>query len=321
MIMNSEIELDSIIEIIHRANKIGIFTHVSPDGDAIGSSMGLYLGLKQLKKQVDVIADEYSRCFQFLPYLNDIKSRSYEQYDLVVALDCATKGRLFDPGECFFDASVSVAIDHHTSNTYFAKYNYVEENSPATCKTLVKILKRLGVSITKEIGECLMAGIITDSGGFRYNTVDDETFEFAAQMLDLGVDISNIYYRTFDVKTKAQFQLSSIATSRLNFYSKDRIAVTYVTLDDFKKVNATVGDHEGIVNVGRNIEGVEVSIFLREVEKDSYRVSLRSNDYVDVSDVASAFSGGGHSRAAGCDVHLSLDKAVKKLIKETSRYL
>lgn len=319
--MNSEIELDSIVEIIHRSKKIGIFTHVSPDGDAIGSSMGLYWGLKQLKKEVDVIADEYSKCFKFLSGLENVKEKSHETYDLVIALDCATLNRLFDPNNCFLRANVSVAIDHHASNTYFAKYNYVEENSPATCKTVIKILKRLGISITKEIGECLMAGIITDSGGFRYRTVDDETFEFAAQMLDVGVNISDIYYRTFDVKSKAQFQLSSIATSRLKFYQKDRVAVTYVTEDDFKKVNATVGDHEGIVNVGRNIEGVEVSIFLREVEKDHYRISLRSNDYVDVSEVASIFDGGGHSRAAGCDVFLSLDVAIKKLVKETGKYL
>ena len=319
--MNSEIELDSIIEVIHRANKIAIFTHVSPDGDAIGSSMGLYLGLKQLKKEVDVIADEYSRCFKFLSGLENVKEKSHETYDLVIALDCATKNRLFDPGDCFFRAGMSVAVDHHASNTYFAEYNYVEEDSPATCKTVIKILKRLGISITKEIGECLMAGIITDSGGFRYRTVDDETFEFAAQMLDLGVDISDIYYRTFDVKSKAQFQLSSIATSRLKFYQKDRVAVTYVTLEDFRKVNATVGDHEGIVNVGRNIEGVEVSIFLREVEKEHYKISLRSNDYVDVSEVASVFDGGGHSRAAGCDVLLPLDTAIKKLVKETTKYL
>ena len=319
--MNSEIELDSIIEIINNANKIAIFTHISPDGDAIGSSLSMYMGLKSLKKEVDIITDEYSKCFSFLPELENIKKETNEDYDLAIALDCATKPRLYDPTNAYDKAKNSINIDHHASNTYFAKYNYVEGNSPAACKTLIKILKRLGISITKEIGTCLMAGIITDTGGFRYNTVDDETFEFAAQMLDLGVDISNIYYRTFDVKTKPQFMLSSIATSRLNFYTKDKIAVTYITQDDFKKVNASVGDHEGIVNVGRNIEGVEVSIFLREVEPELYRVSLRSNDYVDVSEVASNFEGGGHSRAAGCDMHYDLATSIKKLVRETNKHL
>lgn len=319
--MNSQIELDNIIEIINRAQKIGIFTHMSPDGDAIGSSLALYLGLKQLKKDVDVIADEYSRCFNFLPYRDDIKSKSNEVYDLAIVLDCASQGRLFDPNDSFNKSTITVAIDHHSSNTYFAKYNYVEDNSPATCKTLIKILRRLNIVINKEVGTCLMAGIITDSGGFRYSTVDDETFEFAAEMLDVGVNISDIYYRTFDVKTKAQFELSSIATSRLKFYNKDRIAVTYVTEKDLSKVGAMPGDHEGIVNVGRNIEGVEVSIFLREDEDDTYKVSFRSNDYVDVSEVASVFGGGGHNRAAGCVIEQPLDVAVKGLVKETGKRL
>lgn len=319
--MNSEIELDNIIEVINKADSIGIFTHISPDGDAIGSSLGFYLGLKQLKKDVEVITDVYSKCFSFLPNREEIKENTSREYDVVIALDCATKPRLFDPNGSFDKSKFSVAIDHHSSNTYFAKLNYVEGDSPATCKTLVKIFKRLGINITKEIGECLMAGIITDSGGFRYNTVDDETFEFAATMLDTGVNISDIYYRTFDVKSKAQFQLSTVATSRLKFYCKDRVALTYITLDDMKKCSAEVGDHEGIVNVGRNIEGVEVSIFLREVEDNFYRVSMRSNDYVDVSEVASIFGGGGHSKAAGCDIHVDLGTAIKKLVKETNKVL
>lgn len=319
--MNSQIELDNIIDIINRAQKIGIFTHVSPDGDAIGSSLGLYLGLKQLKKDVEVITDEYSRCFYFLPSQEEIKREGNKEYDLAIALDCANKARLFDPMNSFDHSKVTIAIDHHASNTYFARYNYVEGHSPAVCKTLVQILKRLNVIINVEVGTCLMAGIITDSGGFRYNTVDDETFEFAAQMLDVGVNISDIYYRTFDVKTKAQFELSSIANSRLKFYCKDRVAVTYVTKEDLKKVKAMPGDHEGIVNVGRNIEGVEVSIFLREDIDGTYRVSFRSNDMVNVSDVAEVFDGGGHVRAAGCSIDMPLDVAIKKLVKETSKRL
>ena len=319
--MNSEVELYSIIEVISSANKIGIFTHISPDGDAIGSSLAFYLGLLQLKKNVEIVTDEFSKCFSFLPGIGEIKKETNSAFDVFVCLDCATRGRLFDPLGSMDKSMVSVAIDHHASNTFFANYNYVEGSSPATCKTLVRVFKRLGISITKEIGECLMAGIITDSGGFRYDTVDDETFEFAALMLDNGVNISDIYYRTFDVKTKSQFTLSTIATSHLKFYAHDQIALTYITREDMKKSKAQTGDHEGIVNVGRNIEGVEVSIFLREVEDDFFRVSLRSNDYVDVSEVACFFNGGGHTKAAGCDIHESLDVAIKKLVKETTKKL
>lgn len=319
--MNSEIELDNIIKIINKSNKIGIFTHISPDGDAVGSSMALYLGLLQLSKEADVIVDEYSKCFNFLSDIDKIKRNSNDVYDLAIVLDCAAYNRLYDKDNCFNKAKLSVAIDHHASNTYFAKYNYVEEMSPATCKTIIKVLKRLNINITKEIGEYLMTGIITDSGGFRYKTTDDETFEFAAKMLDLGVDISDIYYRTFDVKTKQQFLLATTASSRIKFYNKNLIALTYITKADLKKVGANVGDHEGIVNIGRNIEGVEVSIFLREEEKDHYKVSFRSNDYIDVSEIATTFGGGGHAKAAGCEIFLPLDKAIKGLLKEVGKYL
>lgn len=319
--MNSQIELDSIIDAINRVSKIGIFTHISPDGDAIGSGLALYLGLKQLKKDVDFITDEYSKCFNFLPNIDEIKSKGDKDYELAIAIDCATKGRLFDPKSSFDNSAMTVSIDHHVSNTYFANLNYVEGDSPAASKTLIKILKRLGVSINVEIGTCLMAGIITDSGGFRYSDVDDETFEFAANMLDVGVNISDIYYRTFDVKTRSQFELSKIAIERLKFYNKDKIALTYITKDDMKKVNAQLGDHEGIVNIARNIEGVEVSIFLREDEDGMYKVSLRSNGDINISDVAEVFGGGGHERAAGCTFDCSLDEAIKKLIKEVNKIL
>lgn len=319
--MNSQIELDNIIEAINKVKKIAIFTHVNPDGDAIGSSMALYLSLKQLNKEVDVIVDEYSKCFNFLSNLEDIKKEGTKDYELVIALDCATKKRLFDPNNSFESCLTSISIDHHTSNTFFADINYVEGRSPATCKTLVKVLKGLNISLNKEIGECLMAGIITDSGGFRYDTVDDETFEFAAEMLDLGVNVSDIYYRTFDIKTKAQFQLSAIASERLKFYCDEKVALTYLTMEDFTKTKASVGDHEGIVNVGRNIEGVEVSILLREDIEDVYKVSLRSNNYVNVSEIAEEFDGGGHEKAAGLTIEDKLDVAIKKLVKETKKRL
>jgi phosphoesterase RecJ-like protein len=318
--MNSEIELDKIIGAINKAKKIGIFTHESPDGDALGSSLALYMGLCQLNKEVDVITDKYSDSFSFLTSLDKIQKKGRDNYDLCISLDCANKERLYDIKGSFDKAKTTVTIDHHASNTFYANYNYVEDKSPAACKTLVKVLKRLSINITKEIGEALMAGIITDTGGFRYETVDDETFEFAAQMLDVGVNISDIYLKTFDIQTKAQFKLTSIATSRLKFISYGRIAITYITLEDIKKTNAKAGDHEGIVNVGRNVEGVEVSIFLRE-DKDGYKVSFRSNNDVDVSEIAQTFDGGGHTKAAGCLVKEPLEKTMKKLIKETVKRL
>ena len=319
--MNSEVELDNIIELINNSKKIAVFAHESPDGDAIGSSLAMYLSLKELKKEVYVVGDKHSRVFDFLESEKDIlKELDGDDFDLAISLDCASKQRLYDPKKLFDKCKHTIVIDHHISNTYYGEYNYIEGKSPAASQTIVKILRRLNINITKEIGECLMVGIITDTGGFRYDTVDSETFSIASTMKELGVDISNIYLKVFILQTKTQFLLNRIANSRLELLNKNRVAFTYITMEDEKKVHAETGDHEGIVDIGRNIEGVEVSIFVRE-STEGYKVSLRSNSYVDVRLVAESLGGGGHSRAAGLILNMSLEDAKKALLKETYKRL
>lgn len=318
--MNSEVEFSEIIEKITNSKKIVIFTHESPDGDAIGSSLAVYLGLKQLKKEVDIICDKHSRVFDFLECIKFIKSETDEEYDLGISLDCASKKRLYDPKGAFDKCKYTVAIDHHDSNTYFANSNYVEGKSPAAAQTVIKFLKKLNITITKEIGECLMVGIITDTGGFKYASVNADTFNFAADMLEIGVAISDIYLKVFSSQTKAQFLLNRVANDRLEILNKNRVAFTYILMEDEKKVNAETGDHEGIVDIGRNIEGIEVSIFARE-SAEGFRMSFRSNTYVDVAEIAKVFDGGGHCRAAGCVINMSLEEVKKAVLKETYKRL
>lgn len=318
--MNSEIEFSEIIEKITSSKKIVIFTHESPDGDALGSSLAVYLSLKQLGKDVDVVCDKHSRVFDFLECISAIKSEVSGKYDLAICLDCADKRRLYDPNKVFDSCDYTVSIDHHASNTYYADSNYVEGKSPAAAQTVIKLLKKLNITITKEIGQCLMVGIVTDSGGFRYSSVNEETFKFAADMLGLGVNISEIYMNVFMVQTKAQFLLNRIANDRLEFFNKNRIAFTYIMMEDEKKVHAAEGDHEGIVDIGRNIEGVEVSILARESEK-GFKMSFRSNTYVDVADIAKVFGGGGHIRAAGALIDMPLEELKKAVLKEANKRL
>lgn len=318
--MNSEIELDEIVEKITNSKRIVIFTHESPDGDAIGSSLAMYLSLKGLGKDVDVVCDVHSRVFDFIGCIGDIKSEASGEYELAISLDCASKERLYDPSHVFDKCGYTVSIDHHASNTYYADSNYVEGKSPAASQTVIKLLRKLNVTITKDIGECLMVGIITDTGGFRYSSVGADTFRFAADMVEIGVPISDIYLRVFMVQTKAQFLLNRIANDRLEILNKNRVAFTYIMMEDEKKVHADAGDHEGIVDIGRNIEGVEISIFARESEK-GFKISIRSNSYVDVADIAKVFGGGGHSRASGCIIDMPLDEVRKSILKEAYKRL
>ena len=313
--------LDSIIEEINSAENIVILTHENPDGDAIGSSLALYNGLKQLGKNVDVVIPEYSNIYKFLPNADDIKSEGkVASYDLAIALDCGDIKRLNGFAKYFEDANTKISIDHHSANTMFADYNFVNPAAPACCQILITVLEALGVIINKEIGTCLLTGIITDTGGFKYSGVTAETFEFTAELLNKGVKVSDIYKRVMQTISKTQFELRRIAMNRIEFFEDGKITFTYITNQDEKDVNAEPGDHEGLVEVGRDVEGVEVSVFIRQKDgEDKYKV--RSNDYVNVSDICLMFSGGGHIRAAGGSINLPFEQAKQKVIEECKKYL
>ena len=315
--------IDNIKEEIYNAESIIILTHEMPDGDAIGSSLAMYNGLKSLGKNVEVVMANNSTVFDFLPGASEIRTEgSKNVYDLAIALDCGDIKRLNGYTEYFENANARIEIDHHGINTMFADYNFVNPAAPACAQILITVLETLGVEITKEIGTCLLTGIITDTGGFKYQGVSAETFEFVAELLNKGVNVSNIYKRVLQVISKNKFELRKIAMNRLELLEDGKIAFTYILKEDEEGINAETDAHEGIVEMGRDIEGVEVSIFLRENnEKDGYKISLRSNDYVNVADICLMFNGGGHVRAAGGNIKLSLEEAKQRIIEECKKYL
>ena len=202
----------------------------------------------------------------------------------------------------------------------FADYNFVNPTAPACAQILITVLKALDIEITKDIGTCLLTGIITDTGGFQYQSVKAETFEFAAELLSKGVNVSDIYKKVLQTISVPKFELRKIAMNRIELLEDGKIAFTYITRQDEEETKSE--DHDGIVEMGRTIEGVEVSIFLRETENDSYKISLRANDYVNVSDICVLFGGGGHMRAAGGIITgVSFEKAKEKIIMECKKHL
>ena len=310
--------LDNILEEIKKAESIVILTHETPDGDAIGSSLAMKLAIKELGKDADVIIPEYSRLFKFLPEAKNIKKESdIQRYNLAIAVDCTDLKRLAGGDKYFENAKCKIVIDHHGTNKMFGDFNFVNPVSPACCEILIGMFEYFGINITKDIGSCIVAGIITDTGGFRYSGVTAETFEFTAELLRKGVNVSDIYKRVLDTKTRANFELNKVISQRMEILEDGKVTFTYINLEDEKKVNAEEGDHEGLVEIGRDIEGVEVSVFLREKEDPKgYKISLRSNEYVNVSDVALMFGGGGHPKAAGCFVQGNLEQVVLVILLE-----
>ncbi len=313
--------LDNILEEINNAESIVILTHENPDGDAIGTGLALYNALKEYGKNPDIIIPEYPRTFSFLPGADEIKKSSdIEKYDLAISVDCATIKMLNGFANYFENAKVKVSIDHHSTNTMFGDLNYVSPDAPACAQILLVVLNYFKIEITKDIGTCILTGIITDTGGFKYSSVTAETFEFVAWLLNKGINVSKIYRKVLQVKTKANFELTRMAMERLEFLEDGKVAFTYITKEDEEKVNAESGDHEGIVEVGRDIEGVEVSIFLRETDKGC-KVSMRSNEYVNVSDVCILLGGGGHVRAAGATMQCTVEQAKEKVLRQVKAVL
>lgn len=308
--------LDTIKEEIRKAEKIVILTHESPDGDAVSSSLSVMHALEQLDKKADVIIPEYSKDFKFLPGAEKILVESeIKEYDLAISVDCSDLKRLVGSKEYFQTAKKTIQIDHHSVNAMFADLNYVDPVAPACAQVLIGMFEYFGIEITKDLGTCILTGIITDTGGFQYSGVTPETLEFAAEILRKGVNISKICQKVLRNKTKANCELTKLLYDRMEFSEDGKIVISYITLEDNKKVNAQMGDDEGLVEIERDIEGVEVAVLLKEKEgTNGFKASLRSKEKVNVSDVCFLLGGGGHPRAAGCFVSGDLEQVKAKIL-------
>lgn len=314
--------LDNIVEEIKKAETIVIVAHENPDGDAIGSVLAMGLALKSMGKNPDMIIREFPRTFNFLPGANEIKQYSdVEKYDLAIAVDCTDLRRVVGR-EYFEKAKKTIVIDHHGTNSMYADINFVNPVAPACCEILVGMFTYFGIDINQDIGSCILTGIITDTGGFKYQGVTAETFEFTAELLRKGVNVSEIYKKALETRSRANFELLKRTLDRMEIIENGKVAFTYMTSKDREELHVEPGDDEGLVEVGRDIEGVEVSIFIKQKDnEDKYKVSMRSNDYVNVSDVCYNLGGGGHPKAAGCLVQGNIDQVKEKVLKEVRRCL
>lgn len=300
-----------INEIINNDNFV-VLAHVNPDGDAIGSSIALYLYLKSIGKNVDVVIPNIPKKYSYLVGYDDVKSTSDAFYDVGIILDTATYERIgFDKLD---NIKRFVVVDHHISNSLYGDINYIEGNAPACGNILYKILESMDANIDKSIGEALYSAIVSDTGGFRNNTVNSETFKIASKLSEI-VDVSYIYRKAIGTISDSQFELRKIAINNLEFYCDKKVAYTYITKDDLDSTGATKDECSGLVNIARDIEGVEISIFARIIDSE-VKISLRSNN-VDVNLIASKFGGGGHVCAAGITlIDVDSNDIKDKLLKE-----
>ena len=315
--------LDNILEEIKKAQTIVVLAHESPDGDAIASSLSVMHVLEQLGKKVDVVIPEYPKDFNFLPGAEKILAKGREEhYELAISVDCTDLKRLAGGKEYFEPAKRTIQIDHHSVNSMFADLNYVDPVAPACCQVLIAMFEYYELELTKELATCILTGIITDTGGFQWGGVTPETFEFAAELVRKGARLKEICRIALRKKSKAHCELEKLIYNRLEFLEDGKIAIAYLTLDDYKAVNAEIGDDEGLVEMLRDIEDVEVAILLKEKEgANGFKGSLRSHETVNVSDICMLLGGGGHRGAAGCFISGNLEQAKTKVIKAVKQGL
>ena len=308
-----------IKKLIDDNNSILLLTHIRPDGDAVGSVLALYNYLLSINKSVDMVIIDAPSILSFLPGYNNIKITTDKEYDLGIVVDCATRDRVGQNEDLLKQCKYTVNIDHHISNANYCDLNYVCGNISSCCQVIYNLFLENNIKLSYEIASALASGMITDTNGFRNDNVDSDTFLMAADLLKYGIDFHKIYETVLFNKSTSKHKLMKIALERLEFLHDGKIAYTYLLKEDFEKVGAVNGDHEGIVDIGRSIEGVEVSAFLRET--DGFTISLRSTGNVDVNKVANGFGGGGHKMAAGGQLDKTLQETKDIVINEIKKVL
>lgn len=308
-----------IFDLIKSGESIVLLTHETPDGDAIGSVLAFYHMLTSINKSVDIVLPKLPNTFKNLLSIDRIVEKTEKNYDLAIVLDCASKARIGQINDTLVNCKKSIAIDHHMSNALYCDFNYVEGESAACCQVIYYLFKEWNIDFNKDIGTALATGLLTDTNGFAHKEVNKDSFLMTADLIDLGIDLHELYYNVLSKKTMAQYLLMKMTLDRIELCHDGKIAFSYISAEDMENVGAKPGDHEGLAELGRNIDGVLVSIFMRE--DDGYRISLRSNGNVNVTEIASKFGGGGHKSAAGLRLTTSFKETKDALINETIKVL
>lgn len=307
--------MNNIISEIKKSNNIVLLCHKNPDGDAIGSTIAMYQVLIKLGKEVDMVIEDVPSRFCFIDGYQDIKISSDKEYDLGIILDTATREKLNNPNNIIEQVKRTIVIDHHMSNTHHGDINLVEAY-PACCEVIYHLVKEMGIEIEEKIAVPLCVGLLTDTGGLSHPDVKSSTYVVAGELSKV-VDMPSIYKKVLGTITMGQFELNKIGISNLEFYKDDMISFTYITEDDLNKLGLARNEADILANLGRNIEGVEVAIFVRKYSEEN-RVSLRSNN-VDVNEVAKIFGCGGHKNAAGISSTMEFNILKEKLIEEVGK--
>jgi len=325
-------DLERIVRVVREGKRFLITSHENPDGDAIGSMLGLGLALENTGKEVAFYnKDGTPAVLGFLLGSDKIKSSLNSidgRFDCTFIVDCTDTSRVGREFQGFIGSGrggTRVIIDHHQTNKPSADLYLLNPNASSTGMIVYSLLKTLSLEITPDIAESLYTTIVVDTGSFRYSNTNQETFRVAAELVELGADPWTISHAIYESEPLARLRLLGIVLPTLEVSEDGRIAWVFVNREMFRVTGTSREDTEGLVNFPRSIKGVEVAVLFREeepVENGSrWKVSLRSNGKIDVSLIAERFDGGGHKRAAGCLLTGSLASVKQRLFSSINEAL
>ena len=303
--------LTDIAKALESADYFVILTHQYPDGDTVGSAYALCRALQKLGKHARIIINgSLDKKFEFLK--NNFKEESFT-YKTVVAVDIATTQLLGDL-KPEFENIIDISIDHHASNTDFAKLSYVNSKAAANAENIYELIKILGTDFDKDMANAVYTGICTDTGCFKFTNVTSATMRISADLMDMGCDSAEINRVMFDTKSMARIRMERAVLESLTLHSDGKIAVINTSLAMEKETGVGDTDMDGLASIPRQIEGVVIGITIKEKGYKRFRVSIRSIGDYDASRIAACFEGGGHHAAAGCTVCGELPDVKERIV-------
>lgn len=302
-------------------DKIAIATHTRPDGDALGSSVGLYYGFLTLGKEVDLLCDcDVPQKVRFLYGMDKFKKVA-GSYDLIILSDCNEFSRTGDLVFDFKNVKKTVCIDHHQTMRKECDINIIDAKSASCSEIVLEILDENNIEITSEVANCLYTGLMTDSGNFCHTNVTEKTFLHAAELFKLGADPNLLTRKIFKLLEGNKVKLLAKAMSDLKFFDNGKIAYFFVSKKTLSELECESVQTEGLIDNALSVENVQIAIAVMEGNKpNEYKISLRSIKGVEVSRVAESFGGGGHKQAAGCTLCGNYYDVEERIVNMAAKY-
>jgi phosphoesterase RecJ-like protein len=312
-------------QLLHEAESFLVVPHLHPDGDALGSALGLYHALKQMGKTHVVVVshDPVPEIYRYLPDWEQIRVEHphHATYDVAVVVDQSQLNRAGKHEPLVRAARKILQIDHHVLMEPFADVALVDTRAAATAELVYRLLRHMRLPMTPEVATCLLTGIVTDTFSFKFPNTTPRTLRIAAALQQAGADLSHINEQVFETRSFSAVKLLGLALATLQRTEDGKIAWVSIPRSAFEAAGAHEEETEGIVNFVRSVRGVEVAMMLRESPTHKVRASLRSRGAVNVALLAQQFGGGGHENAAGCTLETSLAEAERTLVAEAQRWM